>query len=394
MAKISTAGNYGKTVRSDCMATFELTTSGGVQIELISKIKDYFGDHIIDLARKELEFFGIENARLKIEDRGSLDYVIAARIEAAIKQQIETDKEFLLDIIPQNTDQTAKDKPRRSRLYLPGNTPKLALNAGIHKPDGIILDLEDSVAPAKKAEAAILVRNSLRSVNFYGAERMVRINQLPAGLSDLEMVVPHNVNLILIPKCETAEQLKQVNIKIAEIKKTKNLNYNIWLMPIIESALGVINSYQIACCENVVGMAIGLEDYTADLGTQRTAEGNESFFARSQVVNSARAAKIQPIDSVFSDVNDMEALKQNVLVSKSLGFDGMGCIHPRQIPVIHECYAPTEKEIEKAQKIVAAYNEAKDKGLGVVSLGSKMIDAPVVKRALQTLNMAGIGGIE
>ncbi|RKX71986.1 MAG: citrate lyase ACP, partial [Spirochaetes bacterium] len=378
----------------DCMTTFELTTSGGMQIELISKIKDYFGDHIIDLARKELEFFGIENGRLKIEDRGSLDYVIAARIEAAIKQQIETDKEFLLDIIPQITDQTTKDKPRRSRLYLPGNTPKLALNAGIHKPDGIILDLEDSVAPAKKAEAAILVRNSLRSVNFYGAERMVRINQLPAGLSDLEMVVPHNVNLILIPKCETAELLKQVNIKIAEIKKTKNLNYNIWLMPIIESALGVINSYQIACCENVVGMAIGLEDYTADLGTQRTAEGNESFFARSQVVNSARAAKIQPIDSVFSDVNDMEALRQNVLVSKSLGFDGMGCIHPRQIPVIHECYAPTEKEIEKAQKIVAAYNEAKDKGLGVVSLGSKMIDAPVVKRALQTLNMAGIGGIE
>jgi len=391
MAKISTAGNYGKTVRSDCLATFELTTSGGLQIKLISKIKDYFGDHIIDLAKKELEFFGIKNTKLKIEDRGSLDYVIAARIEAAIKQQIDTDKEYLLDIIPLNTDQTAKDKPRRSRLYLPGNTPKLALNAGIHKPDGIILDLEDSVAPAKKAEAAILVRNSLRSVNFYGAERMVRINQLPAGLADLEQVVPHNVNLILVPKCETPEQINEVNNKIDEIKKAKNLNSDVWIMPIIESALGVINSYQIAISKNVVGIAIGLEDYTADLGTQRTAEGKESFFARSQVVNSARAAKIQPIDSVFSDVNDMEALKQNVLVSKSLGFDGMGCIHPRQIPVIHKGYAPTEKEIDKAQKIVAVYNEAKEKGLGVVSLGSKMIDAPVVKRALQTLNMAGLG---
>jgi len=391
MAKISTAGNYGKQIRSDCMATFELTSSGGLQIELISKIKDYFGDHIVALAKEELEFFGIENAKLKIEDRGSLDYVIAARIEAAIKQQMETDKEFLLDIIPQNTDQTTKDKSRRSRLYLPGNTPKLALNAGIHNPDGIILDLEDSVAPAKKFEATILVRNSLRSVNFYGAERMVRINQLPAGLADLEQVIPHNVNLILVPKCETAEQINEVNNKISEIKKAKKLNYDIWLMPIIESALGVINSYQIAVCENVVGIAIGLEDYTADLGTQRTAEGKESFFARSQVVNSARAAKIQPIDSVFSDVNDMEALKKNVLVSKSLGFDGMGCIHPRQIPVIHKCYAPTDKEVDKAEKIVAAYNEAKDKGLGVVSLGSKMIDAPVVKRALQTLEMAGIG---
>ena len=165
-------------------------------------------------------------------------------------------------------------------------------------------------------------------------------------------------------------------------------------MPIIESALGVINSFQIACCDNVVALAIGLEDYTADLGTQRTTEGTETFFARSQIVNSAHAAKIQPIDSVFSDVNNMEALKENVLRSKSLGFSGMGCIHPRQIPIIHSGYAPTEKEIEKARKIVEAYNEAKKKGLGVVALGSKMIDAPVVKRAQKTLDMATIGGKE
>jgi len=350
MAKISTAGNYGKEIRSDCKVTIELTKSGGLKIELISKIKEYFGDQIVSLAKNELEFFDIKNAKVLIEDRGALDYVIAARIEAAIKQILKTDKEYLLPIIPENTNQTTKDRYRRSRLYLPGNTPKLALNAGIHKPDGIILDLEDSVAPAKKAEAAILVRNSLRSVNFYGAERMVRINQLPKGLDDLKVIVPHNVNLILIPKCETVEQITEVNNTIAKIKKEKKLKYDIWLMPIIESALGVINSYQIACSKNVVALAIGLEDYTADIGTQRTAEGNETFFARSQIVNSAHAAKIQPIDSVFSDVSNMEALKQNVLISKSLGFHGMGCIHPRQIPVIHKNFAPNEKEIEKAQK--------------------------------------------
>jgi len=392
MAKISSAGNYGKEIRSDCKVTVELTKSGGLKLELVSKIKDYFEDSIISLAKDELKFFGIKNAKILIEDRGALDYTIAARIESAIKQAIETDKEYLLPILPENTNQTANDRYRRSRLYLPGNTPKLAINAGIHKPDAIILDLEDSVAPAKKEEAAILVRNTLRSVNFYGAERMVRINQLPMGFDDLERIVPHNVNLILIPKCETAEQIIEVNNKIAKIKIEKKIKYNIWLMPIIESALGVINSYQIACEKNVVALAIGLEDYTADIGTQRTLEGSETFFARSQIVNSAHAAKIQPIDSVFSDVNDMEALKQNVLNSKSLGFHGMGCIHPRQIPVIHSGYAPDKQEIEKAQKIVKAYNEAKKKGLGVVALGSKMIDAPVVKRAQQTLDMAKIGG--
>jgi len=326
---------------------------------------------------------------LTIQDSGALDYVIMARLEAAIKKLIDSPKEFLPEILPQNTNHTAKDTQRRSRLYLPGNTPKLAINAGIHKPDGIILDLEDSVSPDKKYEARFLVRNTLRATDFYGAERMVRINQLPLGLTDLEFVVPHHVNLILLPKCETPEQINEVNSHINKIKEEKGLEYPIYLMPIIESALGVINSYKIAtAADNVVALAIGLEDYTADLGTQRTSEGKETFFARSMLVNAARAAGIQPIDSVFSDINDMEALKRVVLESKSLGFDGMGCIHPRQIKVIHENYAPSEKEIEKAKKIVKAFYEAEKKGLGVVAVGSKMVDPPVVKRALKTINQA------
>jgi len=235
MARISSAGNYGKEIRSDCKVTIELTKSGGLKIDLASKVKEYFGDQIMSLAKKELKFFDIKNANILIEDRGALDYVITARIESAIKQVSDTKKKYLLPIIPENTNQTMKDYHRRSRLYLPGNTPKLALNAGIHKPDGIILDLEDSVAPAKKKEAAILVRNALRSVNFYGAERMVRINQLPMGLDDLDHIVPHNVNLILVPKCETAKQIEKVNSKIEKIKKEKKLKYNIWLMPLQKS---------------------------------------------------------------------------------------------------------------------------------------------------------------
>ncbi|NQV19347.1 MAG: citrate lyase acyl carrier protein [Armatimonadetes bacterium] len=389
MAKTTTAGNKGKSIRSDCFVTLEITKSGGINIDLQSKVKTLFGDSIIDLCKKELEFFGIKNCKIKIEDSGALDYILAARIEAAIKMCIKIDKEFLLEMLPQNKYKTKKDSYRRSRLYLPGNTPKLALNAGIHKPDGIILDLEDSVAPAKKFEATILVRNALRSVDFYGAERMVRINQVPKGLDDLEYIVPHNVNLILVPKCESAEQIKQVNERINNIIKKRKIENPIYLMPIIESALGVLKAYEIAtAAENVVALAIGLEDYTADLGTQRTKEGKETFFARSQIVNAATAAEIQPIDSVFSDVSDMEGLKQNVLESKSLGFDGMGCIHPRQIKVIHENFAPNEKEIDKAKNIVNAFHVATEKGLGVVSLGSKMIDPPVVKRAQKTIEQA------
>ena len=218
---------------------------------------------------------------------------------------------------------------------------------------------------------------------------MVRINQIPRGLDDLDYIIPHNVHLLLVPKCESADQIKLLNQKIDELKAKHNIKNDIWLMPIIESALGVIKAYEIATsAKNIVSLAIGLEDYTADLGVKRTLEGTESFFARTQLVNACRAAGIQPIDSVFSDVADMEGLRENVKRSKSLGFDGMGCIHPRQIKVIHESFAPEQDEIEKAKRIVRAFDEATAKGLGVVSLGTKMIDPPVVKRAQHTIDVA------
>jgi len=263
------------------------------------------------------------------------------------------------------------------------------INAGLYGADGIILDLEDSVAPTEKDAAQILVRNALRRIDFHNAERMVRINQIPRGLDDLKFIVPHNLHLILIPKCEHTEQIHQVNEKIKEIMEAKGLKEEIYLMPIIESALGVLNAYEIAsCADNVVALAIGLEDYTADIGTKRTNEGKESIWARMRLVNAAVAAGVQPIDTVFSDVTDMQGLRESVLEAKSLGFVGKGCIHPRQIKVIHKAFAPTPEEIEKAKKIVLAYESAKKKGLSVISLGSKMIDPPVVKRAIRTVELA------
>ncbi len=383
------AGNKGKKVRSDCHIEMEICNSGGRQIEIQSKVDVMFGKANRELINDILDFYNIENVKIQMFDTGALPFVIAARMEACIRKIENTDKAFLLNIEDFNTTDTLKEQQRFSRLYLPGNSPSMMLNAGIHKPNGLILDLEDAVAPLKKHEARFLVRNALRSLNFYGAERMVRINQGERGLEDLKYVVPHHVNLILIPKVEEAQQLIDVQNKIDEIKEEYNITHPIWLMPIIESAKGVLNAYAIAqATPTVSSMAIGLEDYTADLGVRRTQEAHESNFARNMVVTASVAAGIQAIDSVYSDVSDMKGLAENVKTSKSIGFTGMGCIHPRQVRVIHDNYAPDMVEIEKAKKIYRAFIEAKEKGLGVVSLGTKMIDAPVVKRAEKLIKLA------
>src|SRR5664279_1594945 len=318
------SGNYGPKVRSDCEIALELRSDGRISIDLNSKVKSLYGESIISLTEEILDFFGIKHATVKIADSGALPFVIEARLESVVKKLINTHLEYLPPLLKENNYSTERNRFRFSRLYLPGNTPGLMINSGLHSADGIILDLEDSVAPGKKDEARLLVRNALRQINFYGAERMVRINQGKRGLEDLNFVIPHNVNLVLIPKCESGEYIIQVEEEIAAIKKKFKLKNQVFLMPIIESALGIENSFEIARgSENVVALAIGLEDYTSCLGVTRTVEGTESFYARTRLVVAARAAGIQAIDSVFSDIADMEALRQNVKASKSLGFEAV-----------------------------------------------------------------------
>lgn len=420
MKKVN-AGKRGENIRSDCYFEIELKSSGGIKLDIKSKVQSMYGESIKEMILDMSKYFGLKNAKIVCEDYGALPFVLAARFELAVKRlahpptlsqrevefktsflnkNLNLNKEYLLPFNKENLYSTTKDHIRRSRLYLPGNEPKFFVNAGLHSPDGIILDLEDSVAPTEKDAAQLLVRNALRSVDFYNAERMVRINQLPKGLDDLKYIIPHNVNVILVPKCESAKQIHQLEKEVKRLSQSGNrrtfkssslrgeLKGGPYFMPIIESALGVINAFEIASAsKNNCALAIGLEDYTADIGTQRTNEGRESIFARQMLVNAAKAAGIQAIDTVFSDVADMEGLRQSVLEAKSLGFEGKGCIHPRQIPVVHEAFAPTSEEIEKAKKIVDAFNEAEKKGLGVVSLGSKMIDPPVVKRAQRILSL-------
>jgi len=386
------AGRRGKDVRSDCWVRIE-PKAGGVRLTLNSKVEAMFGKAIRKLIREELAFFDVKDARVTVEDSGALPFVMMARIEAAVKRLNPKEKrEYLPELLDSAKQPTSRDRFRRSRLYLPGNEPKFMLNAGIHKPDAVILDLEDSVAPAVKDEALIMVRNALRQIDFMGVERMVRINQLPRGLDELDPLVAANAHMILIPKCEDPEMVRDVDARIGKaigVRRNASGAMRPLLMPIIESCLGVFNALEIArASKNVAALTIGLEDYTADLGTQRTLEAKESFWARSRVVNAARAAGVQPIDTVFSDINDMDGLRQSVLEAKGMGYEGKGCIHPRQIETIHQAFAPADAEIERAKKIVLAYRNAEARGLGVVALGAKMIDPPVVKRALRTVDLA------
>lgn len=404
-------GQAGTDTRSDCRVELELLQGGrGVEIELRSKVLSLYGDRIRQEVMEVLNALEVKDAKVKIEDSGALPWTIFARVEAAARRALGARWErsplnfagYLPPFKSWALYPTQRERLRRSRLYLPGNEPRFFINAGLHHPDGIILDLEDSVHPSMKDEARILVRNALRAVNFYGAERMVRINQGERGLEDLEWVVPHNLHIVLIPKVESPEQVQVVEEKINliwsqiphEMVDEKGEKHPInppLLMPIIESAKGALSAFAIATASpQVVALTLGLEDYTADIGAERTREEREAEWVRSQVVNAARAAGVTPIDTVFSDVSDQEGLFASVVSAKKMGFEGKGCIHPRQIAVIHRAFAPTPQEIERAKKIVEAWREAEEKGLGVVALGSKMIDPPVVRRAVRTLKLAGL----
>ncbi len=417
------AGLRGPDVRSDCCVHVTPADSGGVTVTFKSKVESMYGDATRAFVAEATVAMGLAHARIEIEDAGALPFVILARLETALRRLGQNVGDgYWPDASPASQYETTRERFRRSRLYLPGNAPKFMPSAGLHGPDAVILDLEDSVAPTEKDAARILVRNALRVLDFKGAERMVRINQGEMGLTDLDFVAAHNVHLILIPKVESPEQVREVdqriqetqsraacfsprdssgtdslpeNGKIAQAKACGSGERTIFLMPIIESALGAIRAYEIATASpNIVALTIGLEDYTADIGAARTAEGRESFWARSQVVNAARAAGVAPIDTVFSDVADMEGLRASVIEAKSLGFEGKGCIHPRQIQTIHQAFAPTPDELDKAKRIVEAFEQARSKGLSVVSLGTKMIDPPVVKRAQRIVKLAAAMGTD
>ncbi len=281
-------------------------------------------------------------------------------------------------------------------MFVPGNNPGMMADAHIYGPDSIMLDLEDSVTMTEKDTARLLVYNALRSVDYGDTEMVVRINPLntPYGKKDIEAVVKAGVDVIRMPKTETAEEVIEVEREIERVEREIGCLGRTKIMAAIESALGVVNAYAIATASpRMMGIALGAEDYCANLKTQRTPDGEELRLARETIVVAARAAGIDALDTVYSNLNDMETFRKEVEFIHTLGFDGKSIINPRQIEVVNEVFAPTPKAIEKARTILAAIKEAEKKGSGVIAVNGKMVDKPVVIRAQRTIDLAIASGI-
>ena len=281
-------------------------------------------------------------------------------------------------------------------MFVPGNNPGMMAGAHIYGPDSIMLDLEDSVSMMEKDTARLLVYNALKTIDYGDTEMVVRINPLntPYGKKDIEAVVKAGVHVVRMPKTETADEVREVEAEIEKVEREIGAEGRTRIMAAIESALGVVNAYDIAISSpRMMGIALGAEDYCANLKTQRSKEGDELRLARETIVVAARAAGIDALDTVFSNLNDMETFRREVEYIKTLGFDGKSIINPRQIEVVNEVFTPTEKDIEKAKAIVAAIKEAEKKGSGVIALNGKMIDRPVVIRAERTITLAKAAGL-
>lgn len=281
-------------------------------------------------------------------------------------------------------------------MFVPGNNPGMMADAHIYGPDSIMLDLEDSVTMTEKDTARLLVYNALKSIDYGDTEMVVRINPLntPYGKKDIEAMVKAGVHVIRMPKTETAEEVVEVEREIEKVEKEIGCLGRTKIMAAIESALGVVNAYAIATASpRMMGIALGAEDYCANLKTQRTPDGDELRLARETIVVAARAAGIDALDTVYSNLNDMETFRMEVDFIHRLGFDGKSIINPRQIEVVNEVFAPSEKAIEKARTIIAAIKEAEKKGSGVIAVNGKMVDRPVVIRAQRVIDLAKASGI-
>lgn len=287
-------------------------------------------------------------------------------------------------------------KFRRSMLFVPGSNTAMVCSAFVYKPDTVMFDLEDSVALSEKDSARLMVYHALQHFTYKDIETAVRVNPLDSlfGHQDLEAVVRAGVDIVRLPKTDTVDDVLDMQNAIEKIERKIGRTKETKLLAAIESAEGVVNSVNIArCSRRLMGIALGAEDFVRDLRTQRTKAGAELTAARSQILLAARAAKIQAFDSVFSDVRDKEGFIREVEYIKGLGFDGKSLVNPNQISILHDIYAPSEKEIDWAYEVVEAAEQAQKNGLGVVSIDGKMVDAPIIARAEFTLELAKASGL-
>lgn len=290
-----------------------------------------------------------------------------------------------------------KQRVRRSMLFVPGANAAMVSNSFIYSADAIMFDLEDSVALREKDAARLLVFHALQHPMYQTIETIVRVNALDSafGINDLEAVVRAGVDIVRLPKTDSAQDVVDMEKHIARIEAECGREVgSTGMLAAIESAEGINNAVDIArSSPRLIGIALGAEDYVRNLRTERSPEGIELLFARCSILQAARAAGIAAFDTVYSDANNEQGFLNEAAHIKQLGFDGKSLINPRQIELLHNLYAPTSKELEHAQRVIEAAEAAALEGLGVVSLNGKMIDGPIIERARLVLQRAALSGI-
>ena len=283
-------------------------------------------------------------------------------------------------------------KLRRSLLYVPGNMPGMLQNIPVFESDGVMIDLEDAVPLQEKDAARLLTRNFLNFYQERNKEVFVRINGLdtPYAMDDLKEVLPALPDGIRLPKADSPETVELLDTLLTEHEEMLKLDIGHFkIIPSIESAQGVLNCVGTAkASPRIVALAFGAEDFTASMEIDRTKTGEELFSPRTRIVWAAKAAGVQVIDTIFPDVNDMEALRAETTLAKRLGFTGKSLVNPRQIEVVHEVFRPNQVEIDHALEVMEAIKRARELGTGVIALKGRMVDAPVVARAARVLKTA------
>lgn len=283
------------------------------------------------------------------------------------------------------------ERLRRTMMFVPGANAAMLRDAALYGADSVMFDLEDAVSLKEKDSARTLVHFALKTFDYSNVETVVRINSLDScGKQDIEAMVLAGVNVIRLPKTETPQDIVDVDNEITRVEEENGISVGTTkMMAAIESAEGILNVREIATAsKRLIGIALGAEDYVTNLKTKRYPDGQELFFARSMILHAARAAGIAAIDTVYSDVENVEGFKAEVQRIKQLGFDGKSVINPRQIPIVNAIYAPSAKEIQHAKEVIWAIREAEEKGSGVISLNGKMVDKPIVERAQRVIALA------
>ncbi|MGL4970905.1 MAG: HpcH/HpaI aldolase/citrate lyase family protein [Cetobacterium sp.] len=287
-------------------------------------------------------------------------------------------------------------KLRRTMLFMPGNNPGMLQTADTFGADSIIFDLEDAVALTEKDAARILVTEAMKTMNYGETEVVIRINPLssPFAMEDIDKMARLKPDAILLPKA-TPEDILILEKELERVEKEEGLKIGtIKIHALVETAYGVETVYEtLKTSKRIDAILLGGEDLAADLAVKRTKDSDELFYARTKIVNACKALKIDAVDTPFTDTNDYEGLEADSRKAKMLGFTGKLAINPRQIDTIHNVYSPTKQEINHALRVMVAKEEAEKDGLGVFSLDGKMVDLPIINRAIQTLEIAEMIGL-